>query len=98
MTIMYKVTFSKEVAKTIIKYDKVTRDRIYSALNSLPKGDVKRMQGYDNPPYFRIRIGDIRALFIKDNARMEIFVFDIKTRGDIYKKNCLHEEKNTYST
>lgn len=54
-------------------------------------------QGYDNPPYFRLRIGDMRALFIKDDVRMEIFVFDIDSRGDIYKKNCLHEEKNTYS-
>jgi mRNA interferase RelE/StbE len=95
---MYKVTLSKAVAKTIIKYDKVTRDRIYSELNSLPKGDFKRMQGYDNPPYFRVRIGDIRALFIKNDARMEILVFDIITRGDIYEKNCLHEDKNTYST
>ena len=43
------------------------------------------MQGYDNPPYFRIRIGDIRALFIKDDVRAEIFVFDINSRGDIYK-------------
>ena len=90
---MYKVTYSKAVVKTIVKYDKPTRDRIYSALNNLPKGDIKRMQGYDNPPYFRLRVGDMRALFIKDDVLMEIFVFDIDSRGDIYKKNCLHEEK-----
>ena len=60
-------------------------DRIYSALNSVPNGDVKRMQGYDNPPYFRLKVGEIRALFIKDDVRMEIFVSDINYRGDIYK-------------
>ncbi|MDD4295893.1 MAG: type II toxin-antitoxin system RelE/ParE family toxin [Ruminiclostridium sp.] len=80
-----KVTYSKTAAKTILKYDKPTRERIYIALNNLPNGDVKRLQGHDNPPYFRLRIGDIRALFIKDDIRMEIFVFDINSRGDIYK-------------
>jgi len=81
----YKVTYSKSVVKTILKYHKPTRERIYSALNNLPYGDVKRMQGQDNPPYFRLRIGDIRALVIKDDIRMEILVFDIVSRGNIYK-------------
>jgi mRNA interferase RelE/StbE len=80
----FKISFSKSAAKKILKYDKPSRDRIYSALNSLPKGDVKRLQGHDNPPYFRIRIGNIRALFIKDDLKMEIFVFEIDSRGDIY--------------
>ena len=82
---IYNVTFSKSVAKKIQKYDKPTRERIYNGLNNLPNGDIKRIQGQDNPPYFRIRIGDIRALFIKDDFKKEIFVFDIDSRGSIYK-------------
>jgi mRNA-degrading endonuclease RelE of RelBE toxin-antitoxin system len=78
------IFYFKHIKKTIIKYDKPTRDRIYSVLNSRHNGDVKRMQVYDNPPYFRLRVRDIRALFIKDDGRMEIFVFDINYRGDIY--------------
>ncbi len=86
MTIMnYRVVYSKTAAKTILKYDRPTRERIYSALNNLPNGDVKRIQGQNNPPYFRLRIGDIRALFIKDDIEMEIFVFDINFRGNVYK-------------
>ena len=81
----YKVIYSKSVVKTILKYDKPERERIYKALNSLPYGDVKKLQGHDNPAYFRLRIGDIRALFIKDDVKMQIFVFDIDSRGDIYK-------------
>ena len=81
----YKVLYSKAAAKTILKYDKPTRERVYNALSNLPNGDIKRIQGQDNPPYFRLRIGGIRALFIKDDMRMEIFVFDISSRGDIYK-------------
>jgi len=81
----YKLTYSKSVVKTILKYDKPTRERIYNALRNLPNGDVKRMQGQDSPPYFRLRVGDIRVLFIKDEMRMQIFVFDIDFRGNIYK-------------
>lgn len=86
MTIVkYRVTYSKNVVKKILKYDKPTRERIYNALNNLPDGDVKRIQGQDNPTYFRMRIGDLRALFIRDDLKMEIFVFDIDSRGSIYK-------------
>lgn len=81
----FKVVYSKTVAKTILKYDKPTRKRIYSALNNLPPGDVKRLQGNNISPCFRLRIGDIRALFIKDDIRMEILVFNIGSRGNIYK-------------
>lgn len=81
----YKVSYSKTVAKIILKYDKPTRERIYSALNNLPNGDIKRMQGQDIPPYFRLRIGGMRALFVKDDSMMGIFVFDINFRGGIYK-------------
>lgn len=81
----YNITYSKSVVKAILKYDKPARERIYKALNQLPCGDIKKLQGYDHPPYFRIRIGDIRALFIKDDLRREIFVFDLDSRGDIYK-------------
>lgn len=81
----YKVTYSKSVLKTILKCDRPTRERIYSALNNLPNGDIKRMQGQDNPPYFRLRVGDMRALFIMDEIKIEIFVFDLNSRGNIYK-------------
>lgn len=81
----YKVTYSKLVVKFILKYDKPTRDRIYKALVSLPFGDIKKLQGNECPPHFKLRIGSMRALFIKDDIKMEIFVFEIDSRGDIYK-------------
>ncbi|WP_028309259.1 type II toxin-antitoxin system RelE family toxin [Desulfitibacter alkalitolerans] len=81
----YSVRFSKSVMKKILKYQKPTRDRIYKALNNLPHGDIKKLQGQNNPPFFRLRIGNMRALFVKDDYKMEIFVFGLETRGDIYK-------------
>lgn len=85
MIMSYKVIYSKSVVKTILKYDKPTRERIYLALNSLPYGDVKKLQDRDNPPYYRLRISSLRALFIKDDIHRQILVFDLDSRGDIYK-------------
>ena len=81
----YKVTYSKLVVKSVLKYDKPTRERIYKAFDSLPFGDIRKLQGHECPPHFRLRIGNMRALFIKDDIKMEIFVFEIDSRGDIYK-------------
>lgn len=85
--ISYKILYSKSVVKTILKYNKPERERIYRAFANLPHGDVKKLQGQDNPPYFRLRIGNIRALFVKDDVKKEILVFDLKSRGDIYKQS-----------
>lgn len=81
----FKITLSKSAAKAILKYDKPTRNRLFNALNLLPKGDVVRLQGKKIPPIFRLRVGGIRILFLKDEAKMEIFVFEIDSRGGIYK-------------
>jgi mRNA interferase RelE/StbE len=81
----YNIAFSKSVIKTILQFGRPIRDRIYKALNNLPVGDIKKIQGQNNPPYFRLRIGDTRALFIKDEYKKEIFVFELNSGGDIYR-------------
>ena len=75
----YNVTFLRSVTKTILKYVKTAHEIIYKALNNLPVGDIRKLQGPKNIPYFRLRIGNIRALFIKDDYKKEIFVFETTT-------------------
>jgi mRNA interferase RelE/StbE len=82
---IFTILFSKSVLKTILKFDKPTRERIYKSLNNLPDGDIKKLKGNNYPPYFRLRIGKLRALFIKDDNKKEILVFEIDSRGEIYK-------------
>jgi mRNA interferase RelE/StbE len=81
----FRLSFSKTATKAILKYDKTTRDRIYKALNALPYGDVKRLKGNQVPPQYRLRVGSIRIIFIKDPIKQQLLIQDIDTRGDIYK-------------
>jgi len=47
----------------------------------LPKGDVKKLKGYE---YYRLRVGDFRVIFTKNDKELVILVIDIGNRGQIY--------------
>lgn len=79
-----EVQISPKAAKYYAKLDSITKQRIKSALERLsrepPEGDIKKLQGING---YRLRIGKYRALFdIIDN---KIVVYDIDSRGQIYK-------------
>ena len=63
--------------------DTQQRKRILSAIYGLPKGDVKKLKGYDE--YYRLRIGGFRVIFTKNDEELIILVIDIGTRGQVYK-------------
>ena len=58
--------------------------RIIIAIYKLPEGDVKKLKGYEN--YYRLRVGDIRIIFEKEDDKLKIIVIDIGNRGQIYNK------------
>ncbi len=78
------IELSPKAAKYLIKLDNITKQRIKSAFMRLaqepPQGDIKKMQRKDG---YRLRIGKYRALF--DIADNRIIVYDIDSRGQIYK-------------
>jgi len=47
----------------------------------LPKGDVKKLKGYE---YYRLRVGDFRVIFTKNDKELVILIIDIGNRGQIY--------------
>lgn len=51
-----------------------------NAIKNLPDGDVKKLRGSDK---YRLRIGEYRAIFTKDDAN--IFIESVSPRGDAYK-------------
>lgn len=75
-----KIEYSKQAVKFISKQDKPTRQRLQEAIESLPGGDVKKLQGQ---PFYRLRVGDFRVLF-NANGQL-IFISKIGNRGEIYK-------------
>ncbi|NLM75050.1 MAG: type II toxin-antitoxin system RelE/ParE family toxin, partial [Clostridiaceae bacterium] len=52
-----------------------------SAIYGLPKGDVKKLKGYE---YYRLRVGDFRVIFTKNDKELVILIIDIGNRGQIY--------------
>ncbi len=74
------VRYSKQARKFLDKQEPKVRRRIESAIEALPVGDVKKLQGQ---PYYRLRVGDFRILFDRDG--IVILVVKIDNRGQVYK-------------
>lgn len=79
MTIVYSKTFEKKFAT----YDRKLQEKIFVAIENLPNGDIKRLQGDDVPPVYRLRVSKYRVLFLMDETIISILKVD--SRGDIYK-------------
>lgn len=74
------VRYSKQARKFLDKQEQRVRQRIEAAIQALPFGDVKKLQGQ---PYYRLRVGDFRVLFDRDGS--VILVVKIDSRGQVYK-------------
>ncbi|MCY6483246.1 type II toxin-antitoxin system RelE/ParE family toxin [Clostridium aestuarii] len=79
----YKINLTKKAEKFIKKQDANTQKRIIKAILELPKGDIKKLKGIDD--IYRLRVGDFRVLFEKNDDELIIIVIDIGNRGQIYK-------------
>lgn len=75
-----EIQYSKQAIKFLCKQDKATRIRIVNAINTLPSGDVKKLQGV---PGYRLRVGDYRIIF--DRKGDIIMIEKIDNRGQAYK-------------
>ncbi len=76
MTIQYSV----QAVKFLRRQDRTTQKRIISAINKLPSGDVKKLQGRTG---YRLRVGNFRIIF--DFAGNIIYIEEVDSRGQIYK-------------
>lgn len=77
-----QINYSKQAVKFLKTQDKTNQKRIINAINLLPNGNVKKLQG-ENSKY-RLRIGDFRVIF--DKMGNILYIEKIGNRGDIYKK------------
>ncbi len=77
-----QIEYKRKAVKYINSCDTITKKRLKEAIEKIPSGDIKKLQGYDND--YRLRVGDLRVLFeIADDA---ITIKDIAPRGQVYKK------------
>jgi mRNA interferase RelE/StbE len=76
------ILYDKIAVRHIKSLDRITRERVLSAISKLPEGDVIKLQGYDNR--YRLRVGNFRVLYIKyDN---NIVIAGCLPRGEVYKR------------
>ena len=75
------IEYSREAVKHIGALDKPTKQRIKQAIEKLPNGDIKKLQGYKNE--YRLRVGNYRILF-SQNEHI-ITIKDVLPRGQAYK-------------
>lgn len=87
---MYNLNFTKQSLKFIEKQEKSIKDSIKKALLKLAENpydrtnnDIVKMK--DNTNSYRLRKGDIRAIFKIDNGQLIITVIKIDNRGQVYK-------------
>ena len=73
------IVFTNAAKKSLKRLPRDLGQRILIAIEKLPGGDVKRLQGREG---YRLRIGDWRVLFTTGGTA--ITIVDIGPRGGIY--------------
>lgn len=74
------IQYSKQAIKFLQKQDTTTKKRIVKAIENLPLGDVKKLQGRNG---YRLRVGSYRIIFDKNGNIL--YIEKIDNRGEIYK-------------
>ena len=82
----------KFIKKPSLKEQHRIQEKLAALLDSLDLSgmipfdelDVKALEG-DWKSFFRMRVGKVRVIFTVDSEQEELQVYDIGSRGDIYK-------------
>lgn len=77
------ITYSKKAVKVINRMDTPTKQRIRKAIELLPDGDIKLLQGQVS--IYRLRVGNWRVLFSYPDSNT-IQIEKIGPRGQVYKE------------
>ena len=85
---IYTLLIKRQAKKILQKLSRPDRNRITEKIMALgvnpddPKLDVKPLQGQ---PYYRLRVGDWRIIYDRDDTLKIIAIEKVKPRGDAYK-------------
>ena len=88
MSESYVIVIKKQAKKKLESLQRSVRARLIDKINALgfdpddPVLDVKRLVG---DPYYRLRVGDWRIIFDREDTLKIISIEKIKPRGDVYK-------------
>lgn len=77
-----EVSYARAAVKVINGMDKATKQRIKSAIEKIPAGDIKPLRGSSGS--YRLRVGGWRILFSYPEDGI-ILIEKVGPRGDVYK-------------
>lgn len=76
------IQYAKAAVKTISAMESKTKQRIKAAIEGIPAGDIKPLQGYEG--YYRLRVGGWRIIFTYPDSET-LMIAKIAPRGGAYK-------------
>jgi len=83
MSTSYKIIIEKSAAKFLGSQSKKQQEHLLKAIYSIPEGNVKPLQGYND--LYRLRVGNYRIICRIDGNKLIVIVLKIGNRGDVYK-------------
>ena len=80
----YTIIIEKRAMKFITSQPKTRQVQLLSAIQKLPDvGDIAPLQGRTKS--YRLRVGDYRIVFTRDDMVLKVTVVNAGNRGDVYK-------------
>jgi mRNA interferase RelE/StbE len=77
-----EIQYSKSAMKSIKEMNNPYKSRIKTAIEKIPQGDIRKLQGYNN--MYRLRIGDYRIIY--KTTENGIYIDGVLPRGEAYKR------------
>jgi mRNA interferase RelE/StbE len=81
---VWRKDIKPEATKAIRRVPADLRDRLVAAIEALPDGEVKKLQGSDE---YRARVGEWRIRFAVDRGQRVITILAVTPRGQAYKRH-----------
>ncbi|HIJ54529.1 MAG TPA: type II toxin-antitoxin system RelE/ParE family toxin [Deltaproteobacteria bacterium] len=86
---MYKLKYRRQARNYLARLPLKTKTVIVNKLNEIaidpedPSHDIDVLKGREG---FRLRVGQYRILYIRQDDQLVIEVVKVRSRGDIYKR------------
>jgi mRNA interferase RelE/StbE len=85
---VYKITFTTQASKALLKMPRNTAQIIREKLNQVasdPFASIPNAKKLQGRPGYRLRIGDWRVIYEINKDEITIIVMKIAPRGEVYK-------------
>ena len=86
---MYRLTIKKQAIKAFQKMPRQSAQRVRRALDRLAENPARRdvdIAPLEGRPGFRLRVGDYRVIFERDDEARTIDVLRVAPRGQAYRQ------------